>query len=727
MPPRMRRPHLVLLATLAVPAAARAQAPLPYQDPNLAVERRIDDLLGRMTLAEKIAALSTDAGVPRLGIKGSGNTEGLHGVAQGGPSNWGRRHPVPTTQFPQAVGLGETWDTSLVRRVGEVESYEARYLWQSETYHQGGIVVWGPNADLARDIRWGRTEESFGEDPFLAGTLAVAEIHGLQGNDPKYWRAASLMKHFLANSNEPERAYSSSNFDQRLLHEYYEVPFRMGVTLGGARAYMAAYNAVNGIPMMVSPILRQTIELWGQDGIISTDGGALSQLITAHKWYPDTAWGAAAGLRAGINQFLDRFKEPVEKALKDGLVTEGDINRALRGRYRVLIRLGQLDPPELVPYRKIGAPGEPEPWTTEGHKALARRAADESIVLLRNEGGLLPLDPKALKTVAVIGPWADSVLLDWYSGTPPYKVSPLQGIRARLGPGVKVTWTDGSDTAAVSAAARASDVAIVIAGNHPECNADWEQCPLLSEGKEAVDRRSIQLEQEPMIEAAVRANPRTGVALISSFPYAIVWTQRNVPAILHMAQNAQELGNALAGALFGDVNPGGRLVHTWVRSIDDLPPRLDYDLRHGRTYMYFEGEPLYPFGYGLSYTTFRYANLRTSAYALRPDSTVTVSVDVTNSGTRPGDEVVQLYVRHVGSMVRRPRKELKGFQRITLKPGETKTVAMRLPADALRYWDADTQRWVLEPERVDLLVGSSSADIRLERMLPVLPSLRLSR
>ncbi|HEX9107917.1 MAG TPA: glycoside hydrolase family 3 N-terminal domain-containing protein, partial [Longimicrobiales bacterium] len=188
----MRWTPALVACALLLPHALPAQEAFPFRNPDLSAERRIDDLLGRMTLAEKIAALSTDAGVPRLGVKGSGNTEGLHGVAQGGPSNWGRRHPVPTTQFPQAVGLGETWDTSLVRRMAEVESYEARYLFQSEKYHQGGIVVWGPNADLARDIRWGRTEESFGEDPFLAGMLAVAEVKGLQGDDPKYWRAASL-------------------------------------------------------------------------------------------------------------------------------------------------------------------------------------------------------------------------------------------------------------------------------------------------------------------------------------------------------------------------------------------------------------------------------------------------------------------------------------------------------------------------------------------------------
>ncbi len=710
----------MLLCATGAPGAGAQQA-YPFMDPHLPVERRIDDLIGRMTQSEKLAALSTDASVPRLGVKGSGNTEGLHGVAQGGPSDWGQRHPVTTTIFPQAVGLGETWDPALIRQVAAAEAYEARYLFQSPKYGQGGIVVWAPNADLARDIRWGRTEESYGEDAFLTGTLATAFVKGLQGDDPKYWLAASLMKHFLANSNEPERAWSSSDFDDRLLHEYYEVPFRMGVMKGGARAYMAAYNSVNGVPMMVHPLLRRTIEEWGQDGIISTDGGALRLLVSDHHEYPDLAWAAAAGIRAGINQFLDRYLEPVQTALRDGLLTDADIDRALRGRYRVLIRLGQLDPPESVKYRSIGVAGEPEPWNGDRHRALARLVTQKSIVLLKNEGGLLPLDRTALKTVAVIGPWADSVLLDWYSGTPPYKVSPLQGIRARLGAGAAVRYADGTDSTAAVTAARGADVAIVVVGNHPECNAGWEKCPLLSEGKEAVDRRSLALEQEVLIKLVRRNNPRTVVVLISSFPYAITWTQQNVPAILHMAQNSQELGNALADALFGDLNPGGRLVHTWVRSIDQLPPRLDFDLRRGRTYMYYAGEPLYPFGYGLSYTTFRYAGLRTSAAAIPAAGAITVRLDVTNTGSRAGDEVVQLYVRHLGSTVERPLKELKGFLRVTLKPGETRTVALRLEAADLAYWNTDRKRWSVEAEPVLLQVGASSADIRLEKTIRVIP------
>jgi beta-glucosidase len=289
-----------------------------------------------------------------------------------------------------------------------------------------------------------------------------------------------------------------------------------------------------------------------------------------------------------------------------------------------------------------------------------------------------------------------------------------------LGAGANVSYEAGDDSAATALAAKAADVAIVVVGNHPVCNAGWEECPLQSEGKEAVDRRSLQLEQEQLIRRVQRANPNTVVVLISSFPYAITWTQHNVPAILHMTQNSQELGNALADALFGDINPGGRLVHTWVQSTDELPPILDYNLRNGRTYMYYDGEPLYPFGFGLSYTTFEYANLRTSAPELAADGQLVVSVDVTNTGRRAGDEVVQLYVRHVRSQVHRPKKELKGFARVTLQPGETRTVSLVLKASELAYWDADTDRWLVEAGPVGLQLGASSADIRQETTIRVI-------
>lgn len=705
---------VVLVTAMAVTASpAAAQGAWPFQDPALPMEARIDDLLTRMTLEEKIAALGTDPSVPRLGVVGSGHVEGLHGVAQGGPSNWGRRNPAPTTQFPQAVGLGMTWDPDLVRRAAAAEAHEARYLFQSD-YDRAGLVVRAPNADLARDIRWGRTEESFGEDPHLVGELTVAFVRGLQGDDPRYLRTASLMKHFLANSNEDERTFGSSDFDERLLHEYYAVPFRRGIMEADAQAFMTAYNAVNGIPMQVHPMLEDlTRQGWGHDGIICTDGGGLGLLITDHAYYPDLAWGAAATIRAGVNQFLDRHVEPTREALGAGLLTEADIDAALRGVYRVMIRLGQLDPQDRVAYRSIGTAGEPEPWQTDEHRALARLVTQKSIALLKNDGAL-PLDAAALGSIAVIGPFADQVLLDWYSGDTLYAVTPLEGIRDRAGRGVAVRHATGTDTAAAVELAGMSDVAIVVVGNHPTCGDDlgWAECPVESWGREAVDRRSIQLEEEGLIRAVHRANPRTVVVLASSFPYAITWTEHHVPAIVHMAQNSQEMGSSLADVLFGDVNPAGRLVHTWVRSLDELPPRLEYDIREGGTYLYFDGEPLYPFGHGLSYTTFEYAHLRSSATQLSPGDTLNVRVDVTNTGRRAGDEVVQLYVRHPHSAVTRPKKELKGFRRITLEPGETRTVELSLTASELAYWDADVDRWVVEEGSLVMEVGASSEDIR---------------
>jgi len=672
-----------------------------------------------MTLDEKIECLDTNPSVPRLGIKASGHVEGIHGLTQGGPGKWGRPLTVPSTTFPQGIGLGETWDAELLKQAGQVEGYEARYVFQSPKYHQGGIVIRSPNADLGRDPRWGRTEECYGEDAFLNGTLVVAFSKGLQGDHPTYWQSSALMKHFLANSNENDRDKSSSDFDERLFHEYYSMPFRMGVIEGGSRAYMAAYNAVNKVPMTINPVLQKiTREQWGQDGIICTDAGAMRNLVTSHKYYPDLETAAAESVKAGIGQFLDNYRDAVRGALKRGLLTEADIDRALRGNFRVMIRLGLLDPPSRVPYSTIGQ--EPtDPWLTDKHKALALRASQESIVLLKNSRNLLPLDKKKLKSIAVIGPRANEVLLDWYSGTPPYAISPLEGIKAAVGPAVKVNYAAGGEEAIK--AARESDVVVLCVGNHPNGGFDtqWAKVSVPSEGREAVDRESIKLEEEAFIESVWRANQKTIVVLKSSFPYAINWTQEVVPTILHMALNGQEEGRALASVLFGDYNPAGRLVQTWPRSLAQLPAMMDYDIRHGRTYMYFDLPPLYPFGYGLSYTWFTYRNLKTSAPALAADGTIDVSVVVRNAGKRDGDEVVQLYVRHVDSDVARPLKELKAFTRVHLRSHEEKTVTLALPASRLAYWDAENDRWTVEKDQIEITVGGSSADPRVRKTIRV--------
>jgi len=705
---------VILVSILSTQNLYAQQYEYPFQNPKLSVEKRVDNIISLLTIDEKIDALSTDPSVPRLGIKGSGHVEGLHGLAQGGPANWTPKPPIPTTQFPQARGMGNTWDPAIMKKAGQVEGYEARYIFQNDKYHSGGLVIRAPNTDLARDPRWGRNEESYGEDPYLVGTMASAFIQGLQGNDSDYWQTASLMKHFLANSNEDTRSHSSSNFDERLLREYYDVPFRMGVEKGGSDAYMAAYNAYNGIPMMVNPILKNITEKeWGLNGIICSDGGALHLLVSDHKYYNDLPMAAAKSVKAGISQFLDTYRKAIHTALDEGLLTEKDIDRVIRGNFRIMIKLGLLDPPSMVPYAGIGKENDIEPWKTEKHKEVARQITRESVVLLKNKNHFLPLDKNKKQSIAVIGRWADNVLLDWYSGLPPYRVTPLEGIKNKVGKGVSVRFAkgNGQDSTATKLA-RSSDLAIVVVGNHPTGNRGWGKVEYPSEGKEAVDRKSITLEQEKLIREVYRANRNVVVVLISSFPYAITWTDHNVPAIVHLTQNSQELGNALADVLFGDYNPAGRLTQTWPRSLDQLPPLMDYNIRHGRTYQYFQGKPLYPFGYGLSYTTFGYSNLKLSSNTLSKDGVLNLSVDVTNTGSQAGDEVVQMYIKHLNSNIKRPKKELKGFRRVHLAPQQTKTVEFVLKGNDLAYWNENFNRFDVEKDKIRVMIGHSASDIR---------------
>ena len=712
---------IILVAAVSMLClGAFGQSRYPFQDIQASENARISDLLSRMTLEEKIDSLGTNPTVPRLGVVGTGHVEGLHGLALGGPGGWQGKGltVIPTTQFPQARGLGQTWDPALLKEAAGLEGYETRYAFGK--YHRGGLVVRAPNADLSRDPRWGRSEESYGEDPFLVGTMATAFTKGLQGDDSHYWQTASLLKHFLANSNEDGRDGSSSNFDTRLFHEYYSVPFRMAIEDGKADAFMTSYNAWNKVPMTMNPVLRDVVmKDWGFDGIICTDAGALTNMVKAHHVFQTMPEAAAAAIHAGINQFLDNYKQPVSDALKANLITEADLDRNLRGVFRVMLRLGMLDPSSDVKYARIGVDDSPrgDPWNWQENRELARRVTDESIVLLKNKDKMLPLRADKVRSIAVIGPVADRVALDWYSGTAPDPVSPLEGIRKRAG--VPVTFSNGADLGEAAAVAKNADVAIVIIGNHPTCDAGWAKCPLPSDGKEAIDRKSMTLAQEDIAKAVLAVNPRTIVVLQTSFPFTTNWTQQNVPAVLEMTHNSEEQGNALADVLFGDYNPAGRLTQTWVSSMDDLPPMMDYDIRHGRTYMYAQKKPLYAFGYGLSYTSFFYYNLRVEPNVLGTDGTAMVKVDVKNTGDREGDEVVQMYVTHQGSKVERPLEELKGFKRLRLRVGETETVEMPLSARTLSYWDDATKSFVLEKDAVKVRVGPSSDNLPLQTTVTV--------
>ncbi len=647
----------------------------PFQNPTLDDESRLDNLISLMTLDEKIRCLSTRPAIPRLGVNGTRTVEGLHGLALSGPANWAvkGKGASATTTFPQSIGLAQTWDADLLQQVASLEAEETRYLAQSPKYLSAGLIVFAPNADLGRDIRWGRTEECYGEDPFLAAKMTVAYVKGLQGDDPKYWKTASLMKHFLANSNENERTINSSDFDERLFREYYGYAFYKGITEGGSRAYMAAYNKYNGIPCAVHPVLKSvTVNEWGQNGIIATDGGAYRLLLTAHHYYPDLETAAAECIKAGITMFLDNYREPLQNAIDKGMVSEKEIDGAVRGTLRVLLKLGLLDNSDKNPYTKIGIADTTDIWTKAQTHELARKATVESIVLLKNENKMLPLNKNKIKTIAVIGPSANMVISDWYAGTPPYHVTALQGIKNALGNNVEVLFAQSNKADSAVIAASKADVAIVCVGNHPlSYNVGWAKSYVPSDGREGVDREAISLEQEDLVKLVKKANPNTVLVVVSSFPFAINWSKENVPAILHISQSSQELGNALADVIFGKVSPAGRLVQTWSKSIDELPPMLDYNIRNGHTYMYDKHEPLFPFGYGLTYTTFEYSKLNPEKSSLADGETVNISVSIKNTGDYNSDEVVQLYAGFPGSKVERPAKALKGFKRVFIPKGET--------------------------------------------------------
>ncbi|MGD0754774.1 MAG: glycoside hydrolase family 3 C-terminal domain-containing protein [Bacteroidales bacterium] len=717
----MKKNYLILVfALMQIIGSAQSY---PFQDIHRSEDERIKNLISLLTLDEKINSLSTRISVPRLGIKGTHTIEGLHGLAYSGPANWAVKgsKASPTTTFPQAIGLAEMWDPEILQQVADWEATESRYLAQNKSFGISGLIVFAPNADMGRDIRWGRTEECYGEDPYLIGTLVTAYVKGLQGNNPVYWKTASLMKHFLANSNENNRAYNSSDFDERLFREYYAYGFYKGVTDGGSQAFMTAYNKYNEIPCIVNPVLRNVImKDWGFRGIIATDGGAFKQLITTHAYYSSLPVAAAECIKAGITVFLDDYKPSVKEALEKGLITEKDIDGAIYGNFRILLKLGLLDSSPQNPYSEIGISDTIAPWTKQEAHDLVRKATEKSIVLLKNENMLLPLQKDKIKSIAVIGPSANSVISDWYSGTPPYRINILQGIKNAAGGNIKIRFAAGNKADSAVIAAKESDVAIVCIGNHPlSYGLGWGQNHVASDGREDVDRQAITIEQEDLVKLVLAANPKTILVMVSSFPYAINWSKEHVPSILHISQSSQEMGTAVANVIFGKVSPAGRLVQSWITSIDQLPPILDYNIRNGRTYMYKRNVPLYPFGYGLTYTSFTYSELKSEKNSLKSNEVVNLTFNLKNTGNFDSDEVTQLYVSFSDSKVDRPGIALKGFKRVFVRKGETVKVIIPLRASDLTYWDIDKQAFVLEKGTIKLSIGSSSEDFKLSGEIAV--------
>ncbi|GIJ20841.1 beta-glucosidase family protein [Micromonospora lutea] len=783
------------------------------------IRDRVEDLLARLTLPEKIGLLHQwQAPVPRLGLPGfRTGTEALHGVAWLGAA----------TVFPQAVGLASSWNPDLIRAVGDAVGDEVRAKHHADP-QRVGLNVWAPVVNPLRDPRWGRNEEGWSEDPWLTGRLATAYAEGLRGGHPERLRTAPTVKHFLGYNNETDRATTSSDLPPRVLHEYELPAFRAPLAADAAVAAMASYNLVDGVPAHLSPLIDDELRRWAPGEVLVVgDAGAVSNIAGVQGHLPDDVSGFAAALRAGIDSFTedDADSAPTRRhlteALDRGLITESDVDRAVRRVLTIRLRLGDLDAPDTDPYAAIG----PEVIDCPAHRSLAREAARQSIVLLRNRG-LLPLAPDL--RIAVLGPLADVVHTDWYSGTLPYSVSICAGLAQRLptitshpgtdritlrvgdryvgcpdsadggplrvggdpacfdvfdwgrdtvafraagngrhvgvdddgalvndrpGPGgwvVRETFqfdplpdgtvllrhlatdryvtvdqddrlrvdgdgrkagtpfdidviTDGAARAAELAAA--ADVAVVALGNHPMVN-----------GRETEDRTDLSLpaRQEAMLRAVHAANPRTVLVVTSSYPYAVGWAQQHLPAVLWSAHGGQEHGHAVAEVLLGDAEPGGRLTQTWYADTADLPDLLDYDvIGADSTYLYYRGEPLYPFGHGLSYADFDYRDLRLSATSVSVGEDVEVSVDVTNTSDRPGVEVVQLYTRQRRSRVKQPLRQLRDFTRIVLAPGERRTVTLRLRSAELSWWDADRGTTVVEDATHTVLVGRSATDVRL--------------
>ena len=724
----MKAIRWALCANVLFAFASSGQSP-DYLNESLPIARRVRDLVSRMTLVEKVSQMGDVApAIDRLNVPAyNWWNEALHGVARSGLA----------TSFPQAIGLAATWNDSLIYRTASVISDEARakyheYLRNDKHDRYGGLTFWSPNINLFRDPRWGRGQETYGEDPYLTGRLAVQFIRGMQGDDPKYLKTIATVKHFAVHSGpEPSRHTFDAVVSERDLRESYLPHFEAGIREGGAYSLMCAYNRVDSKPACGSDLLLQQIlrNEWGFQGYVVSDCGAINDIYQGHKLVPTAPEAAVLGARSGTDLECGGVYGNLVDAAKQGMITEGQIDTNVTRLFTARFKLGMFDAPEHVRWAQM-------PFSVldqATHRELARRVARESMVLLKNQNNALPLR-KDLRTLAVIGPNANAadVLLGNYNGTPSDPVTPLRGIREAVSKQTRVVFARGTNLAdgllardsvasevlesAAEQVAKSADAVVLVLGLTNQL--EGEEMRVQVDGFHGGDRTKIDLpaSQERLLRRIVATGTPTVLVLLNGSALAVNWAQEHVPAILEAWYPGQAGGTAIADVLFGDYNPGGRLPVTFYRSVDDLPDFDDYTMAN-RTYRFFEGPPLYPFGHGLSYTTFAYDSLRTSSDTLMPNGTITVRVNVTNTGHRAGDEVVQLYAQHLESAVSRPRQDLRGFKRVTLKPGEMQTVEFSLAAASLAYWNSASHGWTFEGRRVRLEVGSSSADIRLTRVI----------
>jgi beta-glucosidase len=680
---------------------------LPYQNPKLPVNERVNDLISRMTMAEKISQLgSRTPAIGRFGIAEYNYwNEALHGVVDTGK----------TTSFPQAIALSSTWNRDLIFEVANAISDEARVVGR---LHGKGLTYWCPVINMSRDPRWGRAEETYGEDPYLTGEIATSFIRGMQGNDSRYLKTVATVKHFACNNVDVNRHSISSDVDERSLMEYYLPAFKKCVTRSGVYSVMNTYNAVNGVPGPVNRRLLTNIlrNEWGFDGFVVSDCDAVNDVFSGHHYVQTAPEATALSMHSGTDLNCGyTYQYYMNSVLESGLLAPEEIDTALSRVLKSRFLLGEFDPPGMVPYSSI----PDSALDSQQHRDLALTAAREAIVLLKNRDAILPLNRDSLTRIAVIGPNADWVQLGGYSGTPAVWVPPLHGIIKRFaGPGKRVDYSLGcslygpADSTLMSeaeTAAKNADVAVVVCGT----DLQW--------AVEEKDRVTLDLPgvQDTLIKRVLAANPRTVIVIVSGFPFSLNQLADSVPGIIMAWYDGQAQGLAIADVLFGDYNPGGKLTSTWYKSVSDLPPMDHYDIKENRTYQYFSGTPLYPFGYGLSYTTFQYSHLVTSSPSMNPADSVKVTATVKNSGKVAGDEVVQLYIRHTGSSFTRPLKELKGFQKVSLQPGDSSVVTFWLGYGELAFYDEGSKSFAVDSDTIELMIASSSEDVRLVGHLKV--------
>ena len=837
---------ICIAAILCGTPALRAQEPL-YKNEKAPIEERVKDLLGRMTVDEKIDLMrATSPANERLGIaKYYHGNEALHGVVR----------PGRFTVFPQAIGLASTWDPDLMLKVSTAISDEARARWNElgegklQTNQFSDLLTfWSPTVNMARDPRWGRTPETYGEDPFLTGEMGTAFVKGLQGDDPRYLKVVSTPKHFAANNEEHNRFECNATISEKQLREYYLPAYEALVKRGGAASIMASYNAINGIPSSANPWLLTKVlrDDWGFKGYVVSDCGGPSTLVEDHFYVKMRETAAALCLLSGLDLECgdNYYIEPLRKAYELGMVRDEDIDRAAGRILTARMRLGLFDSGKDNPYTRIS----PDVIGSREHQELALEMARESIVLMKNQGNFLPLRKGKVRSVAVVGINAGSCEFGDYSGVPASTpVSILDGIKAIAGKDVKVNyapwksavdgmelispeyfpdglkaeyfsgtrlegepkvrkdewincepnnqapdpflpeapmssrwsgtirpevtgdydlsftsddgcrlWIDDkmvidawgghsvrSDNATIrleagrnyrivaeywnerdyavaklswrppvagkegrlalygnaGEMARKSDVVIAVMG----INKTIER-----EGK---DREFITLpaDQQEFLQELYHVNKNIVLVLVAGSPLSVLWEDKNIPAIVNAWYPGEQGGTAVAEVLFGKYNPAGRLPLTYYNRIEDLPPFDDYDITK-RTYKYFEGDVLYPFGYGLSYTSFRYSDLKVEDKG----KTVDVTVTLRNVGRYDGDEVVQVYTRLPEYEGTAPIKELRGFKRVHLKKGQSKTVTVPLRREDLRYWSETHKRFIIPEGIPEIMVGASSADIRLK-------------